>query len=37
MIVRESIIRTQQVEPRIPNWVNLQLQMSEIEDETAFI
>ena len=36
-IVKESIIKDLQFDPRIPTWVEIAVQQEELEDETAFI
>jgi hypothetical protein len=36
-IIRESVIRDMQMNPRSPTWIPLDIQLGEIEDETAIL
>ena len=36
-IVKESNIVTQQVDHRVPNWIQTYVEINELEDETAWI
>lgn len=36
-IIKESVIRDMQLNPRSPAWIPLDIQLGEIEDETAIL